>query len=291
MNIKKIATVLLSVATAVALLAGCGGNSEKKSAGGPKVDQVRVGMLTHLNASEQKINEIYKKIDESAGARVKFAHDYVYYDKLASMQMGLESASVGEMSLYDSVAKYLIGHNDKMEISEHPGLKLQDSFCLALRAEDSALKADLDKAISDMTADGTLGKLTKTYITDLKQGTEPPAVPIENIAGAPVLKVAVTGDLPPLDLVLANGKPAGFNTAVLSEISKRIGKNIEMVQIDSAARATTLVSKKVDIVFWATVPYGETIVPNDIDKPEGLDLTKPYFMDNIVHVKLKNVTK
>lgn len=289
MNIKKIAAVLVSAAFVGALFTGCGGNSVNKSASDEKVKQVRIGMLTHLNASEQKINEIYKKIDENAGARVQFAHEYVYYDKLSAMQMGLESGSIGEMSLYDCVAEYLVAHNDKMEIEVRPGMKLQDSFCLALRQADSSLKAELDKAIKDMTADGTLNKLVKTYITDLKKGEEPPAVPIGKIAGAPTLKVAVTGDLPPLDLVLADGKPAGFNTAVLSEISKRIGKNIEIVQIDSAARATALVSKKADVVFWATVPYGETIIPHDIDKPDGLDVTVPYFMDNIVHVKLKNV--
>lgn len=291
MTIKKLATVLLSVVTVGALLTGCGGNSENKAESDQKVKQVRVGMLTHLNASEQKINEIYKQIDKSAGAKVKFAYDYTYFDKLVSMQMGLESGSIGEMSVYGSVAKYLTGHNDKMVIAERPGIKLQDSFCLALRAEDSALKAELDKAIGDMTADDTLNNLVKTYITDLKQGEEPPAVPIEKIAGAPVLKVAVTGDLPPLDLVKSDGTPAGFNTAVLSEISKRIGKNIEMVQIDSAARATALVSKKADVVFWATVPYGKTVIPADVDKPEGLDLTQPYFMDSIVHIKLKNVKK
>ena len=68
--------------------------------------------------------------------------------------------------------------------------------------------------------------------------------------------------MPPLDLVLADGTPAGFNTAVLAEISKRIGKNFEVTDIDGNA-------------------------PQDIDKTPEIEITVPYFKDEIVHIGLK----
>ena len=87
----------------------------------------------------------------------------------------------------------------------------------------------------------------------------------------------MTGDLPPLDFVNADGTPAGFNTAVLSEISKRIGKNIEMIQVDSAARGTALTSGQVDVIFWVVVPAEESSTrPKDFDTPEGVAVTVPY---------------
>lgn len=64
------------------------------------------------------------------------------------------------------------------------------------------------------------------------------------------VKVAITGSHPPMDYVAADGTPAGFNTAILSEIGKRIGKNIELVQVDSVGRAAALASGTVDVVFW-----------------------------------------
>ena len=42
----------------------------------------------------------------------------------------------------------------------------------------------------------------------------------------------------------------GYNTAVLAEISTRMNKNIELVQVDSLGRAAALVSGAVDAVFW-----------------------------------------
>lgn len=286
MNIKRLSKVLLCVAVVGALFTGCGSDraADKKNA---QVNDIRVGMLTHLNASEQKMNDLMRKIDDQIDVDAKLSHQYTYYDKLTSMQLGLEAGNIDEMSLYTSVASYLIGRNDKMSVVERPGLKLQDSFCLGIRKEDVELKNELDKAIESMKADGTLNLLVRTYIKDLTPGEEPPKVAMPKIDGAPVLKIAITGDLPPLDLVLADGQPAGFNTAVLDELAKRLNRNIEIVQVDSAARAAALVSKKVDVVFWTTVPYGDTIVPLDIDKPEGLEVTIPYYMDNIVHVSLK----
>ena len=83
-----------------------------------------------------------------------------------------------------------------------------------------------------------------------------------------------------------DGKPAGFNTAVLAEIGNRLLRNIELVDVDSGARATALTSKQVDVVFWSIVPVSE-IIPSDTDKPAGTVLTEPYFKDKIVHMTFK----
>ena len=138
-----------------------------------------------------------------------------------------------------------------------------------------------------MKADGSLDKLINDYITNVDKGQAPPKVEPPNIEGAETIKVGVTGDLPPLDLILPDNSPAGFNTAMFSEIAKRLNKNIELVQIESGARATALSSKLIDVVFWVIVPLGNDGIPADIDKPEGLELSNSYFQDNVAVIKLK----
>ena len=154
-----------------------------------------------------------------------------------------------------------------------------------MRAEDTTLKKEFDDAILKITLDGTLARLTKTYIID--ENAEPPAVDMPHFDGAQTIKVAVTGDLPPLDYVTADGKPAGFNTALLSAISKIVGKNFELVQVAGGARTAALSSKQVDVIFWVTVPLDETIVPQNLDKPDDAIVTEPYFTDEVAHVKIK----
>ena len=291
MKLKRFAKVLLSCAVAGALFTGCGGGDKPVQTGdkpAASADEIKLGMITHLNATEKRMSEILKAVQEESGVKVT-NYALTYYDSLKLMQMGVESGSVDQMSLYTNVANYVVANNDKFEVvSGDSTLKLlNDNFCFAVRKDDGALKAELDKAIDEMKADGSLDKLVTDYITGVDKGAMPPAIEIPMTDGADTIKVGVTGDLPPLDYVSADGKAAGFNTALLAEIAKRTGKNIELVDIDSGARATALTTKQIDVIFWAVVP-GNDKVPADIDKPEGLELSEPYFKDEISHLKLKN---
>lgn len=281
MKLKKILSLVAAGVFAGAIFTGCGGDTTD----GNKTtsDSLRLGMITTLNASEKKVDEILKMLQEKSNVQV-INHTTTFYKDLSTMQMGLDSGSVDEISTYESVGKYLRARNQKLDVVENHGMALSDSFCFALRKDEADLKKNIDNAFAAMKKDGTLDKLVKEYITDVKD-SEPPVVAIPHIDGAETLKVAVTGDLPPLDLVLADGKPAGFNTALLAELGKRINRNIEIFDIDGDARSAALTSGQADVIFWAIVPVGDR--PKDIDTPEGAILSEPYFTDKIEHLKIK----
>ena len=289
MKFKKVAKVFLSCMMAGALFTGCGGGGDKPAAEAPAAKgggDIKLGMISHLNATEKRMEEILEMVQEDSG--VKMTHYAItYYDSLKLMQMGIESGSIDQISLYKSVGEYIMANNDKYESVNDLTLKtLDDNFCFAVRKDDTALKAELDKAINDMKADGSLEKLANDYIVNVDKGQMPPKVDIPMTDGAQSIKVGVTGDLPPLDYVSEDGSPAGFNTALLAEVAKRAGKNIEVVNIESGARAAALASKQIDVIFWVVVPTLEK-VPADIDKPEGVEFSEPYFKDNIEHLRLK----
>lgn len=286
MGLKKF---LAAICAAGLLLTGCGsdnGGSENKDPNS-QATIIKLGMISHLNASEKQMEEYLFKIQEKSRAKV-VNHVPVFYDNLSLMEMGLESGKVDVISTYESVANYLVANNDKFEIVNDDWIKgLSDNFCFAVRKEDTALKDDLNKTIQEMRGDGSLDKLITAYVTNVDKGKTPPKIDIPKIDGADTIKVGVTGDLPPLDYVSADGQAAGFNTALLAEIAKRLNKNIELVHIDSGARAAALSADQIDVIFWAIVPIGEHF-PANVDKPEGVDLSEPYFHDDVAHLKLKN---
>ena len=265
------------------LMTGCGGDSGGE---GKLIDKdagkVKLGMITRLNASEENFGEFMNKVEDTLDVKIS-SHVPVFFDNLNAMQMALQSKKIDEISTYRSVARYMIAKDPQFVVLKDHSLEFIDSFCFALRDDETELQNSLNMAIKDLQVEGTLDRLTKEYITDINAETEPPAVEMPHFDGAETIKVAVTGDLPPLDFISADGKPAGFNTAVLAEIGTRLQKNIELVEIESGARAAALNSKQVDVVFWAIVPVSE-IIPTDSDKPDGVILTEPYFKDKIVHM-------
>jgi len=263
-----------------------------------------------------------------------------FYDTLDALLMALNAGDINNIEIYQSVARYLCTTNDNLmtgpnfdadkvsasetfaELVQH-GINGND-FAFLMMADNAALRDAFNAAIADMKADGTLDRLVKEQIEDLVNGGEIKPIALPKIDGAETVKVAVTGALPPMDYVAADGTPAGFNTAVLAEIGQRTGKNIEIVVVDSLGRAAALASGTVDAVFWtrtnsktqewaalteteqkarkaehhAGMTQEEIALMEELDEsidfkaygttdmPEGTIVTEPYFSDVLVPVML-----
>ena len=283
----RLKNLLAIICAACLLMTGCGssdGSEDKAPASQATI--IKLGMISHLNASEKQMEEYLFKVQEKTRAKV-VNHVPVFFDSLSLMQLGIDSGKVDVISTYQSVADYLISNNDKYELKQDEWIKgLADNFCFAVRKEDTQLKADLDKVITDMKSDGSLDKLINDYVKNINKDKTPPAIDIPKVDGAQTIKVGVTGDLPPLDYVSADGKASGFNTALLAEIAKRLNRNVEIIQIESGARAAALNSDLIDVVFWAILPVVDSL-PSNIDKPDDLELSVPYFKDSVAHLQLK----
>lgn len=139
----------------------------------------------------------------------------------------------------------------------------------------------LNGAIAAMAADGTLKSLQENYIYG-DAHDEPVQIPA--FEGAQTLRVAITGDLPPVDHVNENGQPVGFSSALLAEIANRAQVNIETVLVKNTLRAEALSSGEADALFW---------VRNISCLVEGCDgyhmheeagdavVTESYFIDSL----------
>ncbi len=297
MKMKKTAAVMIAGIMSLAMMAGCSGGSgggssaapassgaASSAAGSSAVSQggrkVNVGVLSILNLSE----EDYANVKESSIKLISAAAkanglekpenpitdtEIRYYDTLDAMLMALDAGEIESMEVPGCTANYLVANNDKVEIPKLPdGAEPKEQsrllaratntgFSFMMKEDKKALRDDFDKVIAAMKSDGTLDKLIKEYITDAEGKKEQKAVQFEG-SGSETIKVAVTGALPPMDYVAPDGTFAGFNTAILAEIGKRLGKKIEIKQVDSVGRATALASGEVDVVFWTRVSQGRT---------------------------------
>ena len=271
----------------------------------------------------QIFGNMYVYNDEETGTPVDIDHvEAVEFDNLNSMVMSLNAGTIDGMIVYFTVGSYLCRQNENLTswidygemeriYTEEMNIKnrfildqiLGTDFSFLMMEDRLALRDEFNQALADMKADGTLDAL-KASIMDLNK------VEIANIDGAETIRVGVTGDLPPIDYVDEAGVPAGFNTAVLAEISKRIGKNIELVSIESGARSLALSQGIVDVVFWSRISMpdqgifdslpeerkgdatmiGLALSPYrhpDIDIPDGTITTDVYLHDIYVTIYMK----
>lgn len=254
---------------------------------------INVGLLSQLNMTQAEF-QTYMDAALSSGLWTMFSAGdrepaiFVFYDSLVAMQMGLNKGEVNEIDLPEAVGEYMINTNPDYTIAAIAITK-PVYFAFGFRKDDGdALRVKFNEALQAMKADGTLVGLQTKYIAN-PGANAPEAVTFEKFEGAETIKVAVTGDLPPIDYVAADGTPAGFNTAILAEIGKRLKVNIELMNIESGARAAALSSKRADVVFWFQVRAGEGVQP---DVPEGVILSESYYdWTKYLHIRKKGEAK
>ena len=204
-----------------------------------------------------------------------------FFGSLTEMLMALDARLIDGACVPEFTAKYLLARNDDLRAGMFEFSNVKESYYMGFY-QNAELRDQVNEALADMKADGTIYALEKTYLKDLS--IEPEPVKFETFEGAETIKVAVTGDLPPVDYVAADGTPAGFNTALLSEIGKRLKINIELINIESSARTISLTSGIADVIFWYL--YGENYVVTDMEN--GIQLSDPYYdLDNWFYIEKK----
>ncbi len=204
-----------------------------------------------------------------------------FFDSLLSMQMALRSNRLDEIVLPEAVGMYLLSNNSDYDIQFSLNM-MPSTISFGFKGGNTALQKDFNRAIAAMKKDGTLAKLERDYITDL--GAEKPErVEFQTFKGAKTIKAAVTGDLPPIDYIAADGMPAGYNTAILAEIGKRLKVNIRLISVDAGGRSAALSSERADVVFWYRNTEGMKI-PKKVkaknfmkDTAVGVILSDPYY--------------
>ena len=317
-----------------------------------EMQSTKIGVLSYLNLSEEdekvlgasirrplmKVLFLHGIVTEDDGKPKDGPPTYQLFDTLDALLLALSVKEVGSIIVPSCTAKYICSSNDKLRLGEeyHPenaatGIAswvlsyLSDGYSFMLKKDNTELRDEFDAQIAAMKEDGTLQKLIDEHIIKVAEGGEPVAVDFEQFEGDPV-KVGVSGDLPPMDYVAADGSFAGFNTAVLAEIGRRLQKNIELVQVENVGRSLALSEGTVDVVFWTRamsedltesrangvrlrdfladdqgltegekaifevfeIPDRETINKLEArDMPDDTIITRPYFTDFAIRVVLK----
>lgn len=260
-----------------------------------------VGFLTRLKTTPEEFFMLMKTAWATKGWVIEggdhSSSKARFYDSMMLMQMALNAGEINEMILPDFAAEYLLKVNGNYAPSciSNSGVM---NLCFGFMKENRLLKNKWDFALSSMRNDFTLAGLEQKYIRnfpednsydyiygiDKSKRKDPNAIKFERFKDAPIIRVAVTGDLPPVDFIAEDGTPAGYSMAVLAEIGRRLKLNIQPVQVNAGARTSALVSGRADVVFWYEVHKNSAFQP---DVNEDIILSEPYLSWNkFIHLQI-----
>ena len=253
----------------------------------------KVGIVERLNVTPEKFGEMISEIESSNIMIVASPADrpeFAFYSSMNQMIMALNAGEIDEMLLPEASAEYLLGVNPEYVI--RCMIMMKDTpflFSFGFSAENKELCESFSQALVEMKRDGTLVTLQGKYIlgantavfeesaiADPARMSVPPVV-FRKFDGAREIRIAVTGDMPPIDYIAPDGSAQGFNAAILAEICGRLGLNVKLQNIESGARVAMLASGRSDAVFWFEHKRG---AKDSHDAPEGVILSEPYYQFN-----------
>ena len=248
-------------------------------------EEVReVGQLVKSNYTEEEFNQLVLDWLPNSWYIFEDNHEvhYSFFDDLSQMLLALDAGTIDEITLPRFVAEYVVRVNPELKICCVQSLQYDMSLLLGFRDDEEGqdLQKRVNEAIAAMRADGTLDELKERY---LDAQTELTPVQFDSFPETDeTVRIVVTGDLPPVDYIGEDNVPAGFNTAVLAEIGRRLGVNIELVSAHTGARSLALSSHVADAVFWYMMDMPGTAP----DAPEGILFSDPYLdWDLWLHVR------
>ncbi len=273
---KKVLALVLVLLLVPSVCMGTG-NAENESL---------LGRLTKLGVDEEVLNT---ELAEPFFSHTPFTR-FEYFNTLYGMVAALKSGRIAAFEIDENTADYLISRTKQYVKFSYSGVPVYNlKFSMLLREENADFCERLSSVIRDIKADGTMEAMKKKYIDECIAGTEPEAVKPEHFDGARTFKIALTGDRPPMDYFSEAGEPIGFNTALVSEIAKRLKMNAEFISIDSGARAVCLESKACDVVFWTeSGDFNNREGWETEDRPEHTIITESYLGSTLVAVTLED---
>lgn len=243
---------------------------------GPKKDGIRTGILNDM--AQGANDEMKKHMMEVHGFMGSEGGEVICFDSLSAMLMALNADMIQTIGVNSETAAFILAQNPDLIAYDPTNGTQKSSISMMLMEENAELYQQINDTIKAMKADGTLKTITEEKLFAYRD-KEPEVSEIPFIEGADTIRVAVTGDMPPLDYVSVDGRPAGFNIALLSAISQRLQINIEPVVVEAGARFTALASGRVDAIFWVTttvcVEHPDVIIN---EQAENTLITEPYVV-------------
>jgi polar amino acid transport system substrate-binding protein len=263
-------TKILLVAIVAITMIGCGGAKTAKINTLSDLKGKVIGGIAQGTTVKNYEKMIYNLI----GAEPK---EVIFYKRGMDAYTALINGKIDAFPTMNFSAEYGLKRYSNLKMIAVQG-KIEGGVIMAVRTEDQWLKDELDKAITTLQDNGTLKSLADTWITNLPVTNEPANKMLPKIEGAKTVYVGVSGDFIPLDYIAADGRPAGYNVAILSEIGKLININFELISIEAESKFAALFSKKIDVIFY----HLQSSNTNYFDEFKNANWisTKPYYNYN-----------
>ncbi|HIU58392.1 MAG TPA: transporter substrate-binding domain-containing protein [Candidatus Ornithomonoglobus merdipullorum] len=266
MNKKIVSLTAAAVLALSAVLAGCSGGGDTADTGADNQDQTTKTITSEADLAGARIGvqlgttgDILASDYEAEGATVE------RYTKGADAVQALTQGKIDCVVIDQQPAEAFVAVNDGLKILDQTFEPEEYAICIS--KDNTELKDQINGALAELKADGTIDSIIANYIGDDTKGQSPYESPADVSRDNGTLVVATNATFEPYEY-MENGEVVGIDIDIAQAICDKLGMELQVDNIEFDAIITAVQSGRADIGI-----AGMTVTE---DRLQSIDFTDTY---------------
>lgn len=220
--------VAICLVTSLLTLAGCGGR--EKITDFSQLAQAEFAVPTGTVA------------DQLVASRFPEAR-FEYYNSVLDAALAVRSGKADAAAYDEPILRNIAGKNPGLKVLPEP--ITVDQYGYAVRLGELDLKAAIDGVVGDLRASGEYQQMLDRWLP--RQGAPSP-MPVIETGGDEVLRFGTAAVTEPFSFVDGSQQVVGLDIEIAARVAQRLGRRLEVVNMDFGAMIPALIAGKVDMI-------------------------------------------
>ncbi len=228
MTLKDAAIAVLVAILPMTMLSGCG-------------EREKITSLSQLEEKEFAVptGTVADKLVLSVLPKAKFK----YFNSVADAALAVKSGKADAVAYDEPILRNIAAKQGGLAVLGQ--MITFDNYAFAVRLDDIELKSAIDGVVADSRADGTEQDMRRRWFPE--NGSPAPMPDIPDGEGE-VLRLGTASVTEPFSFVDGSGKVVGYDIELARKAARRLGRRLEVVDMEFGALIPALASGKVDMI-------------------------------------------
>ena len=264
--------LLLFSLTIILLVTGCANKNLKVT----NLSQLEGGRVFAVPTGTVADQFVLKKFPD---AKIK------YFNTVLDCALAVKGDKA-DAAVYDKpILKNIAAKNDGLTVLNK--VLVDDQYGFAVQMENKALKNAIDEVLAEIKSNGIYDDMMKRWFPEKGNPAAMPQIELKGEKG--VLRFGTAAVTEPMSFVDASQKVVGFDIEFASYVAQKLGKRLEIMDMEFGAMLPALIAGKVDMIGAGlsiteerakSVLFSESYYPSGIaalvkDAPEGANSAEP----------------
>ncbi len=167
-----------------------------------------------------------------------------YYNSVLDCALAVKGGKASA-AVYDKpVLLNIAGKNEGLTVLDE--MLVDDNYGFAVQLNNGKLKSTIDEVLDDLKKSGKYEEMSKRWFP--KSGNPAPMPKIELSGENGILKFGTAAVTEPMSFVDGNRQIVGFDIEFATYIAQKLGKKLEIINMEFGAMLPALISGKVDMI-------------------------------------------